>query len=241
MPTAPLSPYALQKLVAEQYCQMFTQLYGLETVTIRYFNVFGPRQDPSSPYSGVISLFISALVRGTPADDLRRRRADARLHLCRQRRRRRAARVHGAGGQRRSDQRRDRRPHLAQPAVSHACAIWSGANVEPIYEEPRAGDVRDSQADITKARRLLGYEPIVTLRGRLSTRTVAWYRTSQVTGRVSSPPRRRLHPGRRSRAGRFYFCRSRATSAALRPLLNARHGRSARRIGTSLHLPRCHD
>src|SRR5690242_13137157 len=64
MPTAPLSPYALQKLVAEQYCQMFTQLYGLETVTIRYFNVFGPRQDPSSPYSGVISLFISALCEG---------------------------------------------------------------------------------------------------------------------------------------------------------------------------------
>ncbi len=64
MPTAPLSPYALQKLVAEQYCQMFTALYGLETVTIRYFNVFGPRQDPSSPYSGVISLFISALCDG---------------------------------------------------------------------------------------------------------------------------------------------------------------------------------
>src|SRR5918996_548302 len=66
MPTAPLSPYALQKLVAEQYCQMFTRLYGLETVTIRYFNVFGPRQDPSSPYSGVISLFISALCDGRP-------------------------------------------------------------------------------------------------------------------------------------------------------------------------------
>src|SRR4029434_9168546 len=64
MPTAPLSPYALQKLVAEQYCQMFTALYSLETVTIRYFNVFGPRQDPSSPYSGVISLFISALCDG---------------------------------------------------------------------------------------------------------------------------------------------------------------------------------
>src|SRR5918995_845412 len=65
MPTAPLSPYALQKLVAEQYCQMFTALYGLETVTTRYFNVFGPRQDPSSPYSGVISLFIKALHNGT--------------------------------------------------------------------------------------------------------------------------------------------------------------------------------
>src|SRR6266545_7181062 len=64
MPSNPLSPYALQKLVGEQYCQMFTRLYGLETVTIRYFNVFGPRQDPSSPYSGVISLFISALCEG---------------------------------------------------------------------------------------------------------------------------------------------------------------------------------
>ena len=62
MPTNPLSPYALQKLVGEQYMQMFTALYGLETVTIRYFNVFGPRQDPSSPYSGVISLFAKALL-----------------------------------------------------------------------------------------------------------------------------------------------------------------------------------
>src|SRR5687767_3660849 len=61
MPTDPLSPYALQKVVTEQYCQLFTKLYGLETETIRYFNVFGPRQDPSSPYSGVISLFIKAL------------------------------------------------------------------------------------------------------------------------------------------------------------------------------------
>ena len=64
MPTNPLSPYALQKLVGEQYMQLFTRLYGLETVTIRYFNVFGPRQDPSSPYSGVISLFLRALIEG---------------------------------------------------------------------------------------------------------------------------------------------------------------------------------
>src|ERR1041385_3950256 len=64
MPPNPLSPYALQKLVAEQYAQMFTRLYGLATVTIRYFNVFGPRQDPGSPYSGVISLFATALLEG---------------------------------------------------------------------------------------------------------------------------------------------------------------------------------
>src|SRR5205814_6613354 len=64
MPANPLSPYALQKLVAEQYCQMFTRLYGFETVTTRYFNVFGPRQDPGSPYSGVISLFSRAILDG---------------------------------------------------------------------------------------------------------------------------------------------------------------------------------
>ena len=62
MPTNPLSPYALQKVVGEQYLQLFTRLYGLETVSIRYFNVFGPRQDPSSPYSGVISVFATALI-----------------------------------------------------------------------------------------------------------------------------------------------------------------------------------
>ena len=71
MPTDPLSPYALQKLVGEQYLPLFTRLYGLETVTIRYFNVFGPRQDPGSPYSGVISLFATRDARGTRADDPR--------------------------------------------------------------------------------------------------------------------------------------------------------------------------
>ena len=100
MPNSPLSPYALQKVVGEQYLQMFTTLYGFETVSIRYFNVFGPRQDPSSPYSGVISVFATALLENRSADDLRRRRADARLHLRRQRRRRRAARVRGAAGER---------------------------------------------------------------------------------------------------------------------------------------------
>ena len=77
MPTNPLSPYALQKLVGEQYMQMFTALYKLETTTIRYFNVFGPRQDPSSPYSGVISVFAQGAAGRQVADHLRRRRTDA--------------------------------------------------------------------------------------------------------------------------------------------------------------------
>jgi nucleoside-diphosphate-sugar epimerase len=179
MPTAPLSPYALQKLVAEQYCQMFTHLYGLETVTIRYFNVFGPRQDPSSPYSGVISLFISALCeqrRPTIYGDGEHTRdftyvanvVDGVLRACT------AAEASGevinvatAG-----------RVSLNQ--LFTAVRDLVGADVEPIYAEPRAGDVRDSQADIGKARRLLGYEPGVSFEEGLQ-RTVAWYRSSQLT------------------------------------------------------------
>jgi len=174
MPTAPLSPYALQKLVAEQYCQMFTRLYGLETVTIRYFNVFGPRQDPSSPYSGVISLFISALCEG------------------------RRPKIHGDGEQTRdftyvanvvdgvlrACHAKDASGEVINVATNGRVSLNQlfkavrdlvGAKVEPIYEGPRAGDVRDSQADIGKANRLLGYTPLVTFEQGLRN-TVEWYR-----------------------------------------------------------------
>ena len=181
METAPLSPYALQKLVAEQYCQMFTRLYGLETVTIRYFNVFGPRQDPSSPYSGVISLFISALCEGrrpTIYGDGEHTRdftyvanvVDGVLRACS------AADANGevinvaTGG----------RISLNQLFATVKRDV--GSTVEPIYAEPRAGDVRDSQADISKAKRLLGYAPVVSFDDGLS-RTVAWYRESMVASR----------------------------------------------------------
>jgi nucleoside-diphosphate-sugar epimerase len=178
MPTAPLSPYALQKLVAEQYCQMFTQLYGLETVTIRYFNVFGPRQDPSSPYSGVISLFISALCEG------------------------RRPKIYGDGEQTRDFTyvanvvdgvlRACHAPAASGEVINVATGgrislnqlfrtvrDLLGASIEPIYEDVRAGDVRDSQADISKAQRLLGYQPVVRFEDGLE-KTVAWYRSSQV-------------------------------------------------------------
>jgi nucleoside-diphosphate-sugar epimerase len=179
MPTAPLSPYALQKLVAEQYCQMFTQLYGLETVTIRYFNVFGPRQDPSSPYSGVISLFIRYLVEG------------------------RQPTIYGDGGQTRDFTyvanvvdgvlRACQAPAASGEVINVATGgrislnqlfdvvkKLTGAKVEPLYAETRAGDVRDSQADIGKAKRLLGYEPIVSLEQGLE-KTVEWFRAAQMT------------------------------------------------------------
>ena len=176
MPTAPLSPYALQKLVVEQYCQMFTALYRLETVTTRYFNVFGPRQDPSSPYSGVISLFIGALCEGrqpTIYGDGEHTRdftyvanvVDGVLRACH------APKVAGevinvaTGG-------RISLNHLFQTVRDLV-----SAKVEPIYAPPRAGDVKDSQADIGKARALLGYVPSVPFEQGLRD-TVAWYRST---------------------------------------------------------------
>ena len=179
MAAAPLSPYALQKLVGEQYCQMFTRLYGLETVTIRYFNVFGPRQDPSSPYSGVISLFISALCEGrapTIYGDGEQTRdftyvanvVDGVLRACR------ADGVSGdvinvaTGGR------------ISINTLFRAVRDLVGGRVEPVYAAARAGDVRDSQADIGKARRLLGYTPGIGFDDGLK-RTVEWYRTSQAT------------------------------------------------------------
>ena len=179
MATAPLSPYALQKLVAEQYCQMFTQLYGLETVTIRYFNVFGPRQDPSSPYSGVISLFIRALIEGrapTIYGDGEQTRdftyvanvVDGVLRACA---------APGASGEVINVATGG---HISLNELFRALQDLTGAGVKPVYAETRAGDVRDSQADIDKARRLLGYEPAVTLEQGLE-KTVAWFRKTQMT------------------------------------------------------------
>jgi nucleoside-diphosphate-sugar epimerase len=180
MPTAPLSPYALQKLVAEQYCQMFTQLYGLETVTIRYFNVFGPRQDPSSPYSGVISIFIRALCEGrrpTIYGDGEHTRdftyvanvVDGVLRACH---------AKDASGEVINVATNGR---VSLNQLFTALRDLVGAQVEPIYERPRAGDVRDSQADIGKAARLLGYAPLVSFEQGLK-KTVEWYRATAEAG-----------------------------------------------------------
>ena len=178
MPTKPLSPYALQKLVAEQYCQMFTRLYGLETVTVRYFNVFGPRQDPSSPYSGVISLFSTALLEG------------------------RQPTIYGDGEQTRDFTyvanvvdgvlRACEAPKASGEVINVACGTRIslntlletmnrivGTDIKALYKEARAGDVRDSQADITKAKNLLGYAPTVDLETGLR-HTLAWCRAEAI-------------------------------------------------------------
>jgi nucleoside-diphosphate-sugar epimerase len=179
MPDRPLSPYALQKVIGEQYLQMFTRLYGLETVSIRYFNVFGPRQDPSSPYSGVISVFATALLENrsppifgdgeqtrdfTYVDNV----VDGVLRACE---------ALGASGQTINVATGGR---ISLNTLFETMRKLVGADVRPTYSEPRKGDVRDSQADISKARQLLGYQPKVSFEEGLQ-RTVDWYRTAKTT------------------------------------------------------------
>jgi len=176
MPTGPLSPYALQKLVGEQYMQLFTKLYGLETVSIRYFNVFGPRQDPSSPYSGVISLFATAILDGvapTICGDGEQTRdftyvanvVDGVLRAC-------TANASGevinvaTGGT------------ISINELCRRMAQLAGVDIRPVHIEARLGDVRNSQADISKARRLLGYEPIVSFEDGLA-KTLEWYKAQR--------------------------------------------------------------
>jgi nucleoside-diphosphate-sugar epimerase len=182
MPTSPLSPYALQKVVGEQYLQMFTRLYGLETVSIRYFNVFGPRQDPSSPYSGVISVFATALLEHrspTIYGDGEQTRdftyvanvVDGVLRACE---------AQGASGEVINVATGGR---ISLNDLFRVMRDLAGAaGIEPHYVDTRAGDVRDSQADITKASRILGYAPTVSFETGLAN-TLDWYRESLIPDR----------------------------------------------------------
>jgi len=174
----PISPYAVQKLAAEQYCRAFHQLYGLETVTTRYFNVFGPRQDPGSPYSGVISLFAAAILEG------------------------RSPVIHGDGEQTRDFTyvanvvdgvlRACHTPAAAGQVFNLATGTsaslnelllmmgrLSGAAVLPTYGPPRDGDVRHSAADISRASAALDYTPRVSLEKGLA-ETLTWFRAERV-------------------------------------------------------------
>jgi nucleoside-diphosphate-sugar epimerase len=171
-----LSPYALQKKMSEEYASLFTQLYGLETVTIRYFNVFGPRQDPSSPYSGVISLFITSLLDGRRpviyGDGEQTRDftyvsnvVDGVLRACEADASGRVINV-ATGGR------------VSINQLFRTVARLVGTSLDPIYAEARAGDVRHSQAAIELAKGLLGYEPLIGFEEGLR-RTVDWYRESR--------------------------------------------------------------
>jgi len=167
MPANPMSPYALQKYVGEVYCRLYSGLYGLETVSLRYFNVYGPRQDPKSEYAAVIPRFVTACLQGE------------------------SPRIYGDGEQTRdftfvSDTVQANllaadAPHASGTVMNVAggkrvslnqllgdIVELTGANVEPHHDPPREGDVRDSLADLDRAGELLGYAPSVPLRKGLS-------------------------------------------------------------------------
>jgi UDP-glucose 4-epimerase len=172
--TAPLSPYAVAKLAAEHYCAAFSTVYGLETVRLRYFNVFGPRQPPNSPYAAVIPLFMEAMLEG------------------------RSPVIHGDGEQSRdftyvsdvvdANLLATEAKHVSGKVYNIACGRRSsllelvakinallGTNIKPRHDEARPGDVRHSQADISRARADLGFEPSVSMDEGLR-RTLEYFR-----------------------------------------------------------------
>ena len=170
-----LSPYALSKFVTEEYCRLFFQLYKLETVALRYFNVFGPRQDPNSDYAAVIPRFSTRMIAGKQPT------------------------VFGDGDQTRdftfianvvdANWKAATSANAAGQAFNIGCGARTslnqligklnqilGSQLEPMYEPARKGDVRDSVADISKAQTMLGYSPTTSLEAGLR-RVVDWYRS----------------------------------------------------------------
>lgn len=174
-PVQPLSPYAAAKLSGEVYCQAFTSTYGLETVRLRFFNVFGPRQRADSPYSGVIAIFADLLGQGrTPTifGDGQQTRdfvyvSDV-VKVCQL-----AAEKPGVSGEV-FNVGTGRGTRLLE--LVEALNRQLGTRITPRHGEARVGDIRHSRADVTRARRLLGYEPTVGLEEGLA-RTLAWYRS----------------------------------------------------------------
>jgi nucleoside-diphosphate-sugar epimerase len=177
MEPQPISPYGVTKYVGELYAQTFGRCYGLENVALRYFNIFGPRQDPGSPYSGVLAKFCTAFLEDTQpvvfGDGEQTRdftyvdnAVQANLLACE------APNVSGkvfnvgVGGR------------VSLNEVLHELGKITGKTLEVKYDPPRDGDIRDSQADISQAREFLGYAPQVTFEDGLA-RTFEWYRETQ--------------------------------------------------------------
>ena len=167
----PLSPYAVTKLAGEYYCNVFSDLYGLETTSLRPFNVYGPRQDPNSQYAGVIPLFIRSLLEGEVpmidgdgeqtrdfvyVKDMVRAFIQAVDHRAKG-----AYNIAGGKG-------------ISINELYREVSDIMGVDVEPLHGEPRPGDVRHSTADITRAKKFLGYEPEYALRRGLE-ETIEWF------------------------------------------------------------------
>jgi len=184
MQPQPISPYGVTKYVGELYGQTFGRCYGLENVALRYFNIFGPRQEPGSPYSGVLAKFCTAFLEDTQpvvfGDGEQTRdftyvenAVHANLLACE------APNVSGkvfnvgVGGR------------ISLNEVLGELGKITGKTLEAKYEPPRDGDIRDSQADISQAREYLGYEPQVTFEEGLA-RTFEWYRETQAKAAAKS-------------------------------------------------------
>jgi len=176
MPAAPISPYGVSKLTGELYLQVFGRCYGLENVSLRYFNVFGPRQDPGSPYSGVLARFCLAVLEGAQpivfGDGEQSRDfnfienvVQVNLLSCEAPNASGLVFNIGTGG---------------RFTLNHTLKLlekFSGKSIKPKYDPPREGDIRDSQADISLARRILGYDPKVGFEEGLR-RTWEWYEST---------------------------------------------------------------
>jgi nucleoside-diphosphate-sugar epimerase len=175
MPAAPLSPYAAQKVTGEYYGAVFWRLYGVETLSLRYFNVFGPRQDPQSQYAAVVPKFIVRILAGEPptvyGDGEQSRDftyidnvVDANVAACHANKSALGESFNIACGER-----------FTLLELIDAIGSVTGKVVKPRFEPARPGDVRHSQADIGKAGKLLGWEPRISFRDGLE-KTIAWYR-----------------------------------------------------------------
>lgn len=174
----PLSPYAAAKLVGEYYCSVFTEVYGLETISLRYFNVFGPRQNPSSTYSGVISRFIDALMKGeTPVifGDGEQTRDFTYIENVVQANLNAAETTKGIGEV--MNVANGERVSLNE-LLAVLKKITGRSDAEPEYLEARKGDVKHSQASNTRAVECLGYAKLVDLEEGLR-RTIDWWKTSR--------------------------------------------------------------
>ena len=178
MMTNPISPYAAAKLAGEQYMQVFARVYGLQTVVLRYFNVFGPYQDPTSHYSGVLAIFCRKMLAGEQptiyGDGEQSRDFTYIENVVRANLLAAAAPAEKVSG-RVINAATGARFTLNQ--TFNILRELTGFSGEPAYSESRAGDVHDSLADITLARELLDYQPAVDFREGLR-RTVEWYRES---------------------------------------------------------------
>lgn len=176
MQPAPISPYGVTKYVGELYAQVFGRVYGLENACIRYFNVFGPRQDPTSQYSGVLSRFMLAVIKGERpviyGDGEQTRDftyvanvVDETLRACEAKSASGMVFNGGTGAR------------ITLNEVLKLLGKITGRQIQARYDPPRNGDIRDSQADISLARKVLGYEPLVYFEEGLK-RTWEWYKSA---------------------------------------------------------------